>query len=119
MNSSNRTTTGDPQPVMRRWSLRARLIVSVVLALHVLAVIIGPWSGPPPASQLSQAVANFMAPYLYGLHLNHGYRFFAPNPGPSHLVRYRVTRADGTAVEGQEPDPHQHHPRQLYHRHFM
>jgi len=29
-----------------------------------------------------------------------GYHVFAPEPGPSHLVRYEVTRADGSQVEG-------------------
>jgi hypothetical protein len=113
------TGPADGGGLPRRWSLRARLVVSGLLALHLLSVVVGPWSGPPPASQLAQAVARVLAPYLYAIHLNHGYRFFAPNPGPSHLVRYEVQRADGTRLAGRFPDPASHWPRQLYHRHFM
>ncbi|MFO0913276.1 MAG: hypothetical protein U0795_09980 [Pirellulales bacterium] len=119
MSSNFRTTTGPGSPQLQRWSLRGKLIASCFLAVHVLALVVGPWSGPPPASQLSAAVAGHLSPYLFALHLNHGYRFFAPNPGPSHLVRYELTMADGSTVKGQFPDPQQYRPRQLYHRHFM
>ena len=57
--------------------------------------------------------------YQFFAFLNHGYRFFAPNPGPSHIVRYEVDTADGETVKGQFPDRDKIWPRLLYHRHFM
>lgn len=51
--------------------------------------------------------------------MNHGYHFFAPEPGASTVVRYVATRSDGSVVTGQIPDRSQHIPRLLYHRHFM
>ncbi len=51
--------------------------------------------------------------------LGHGYRFFAPNPGPSHLVRYEVEFADGRTESHRFPDTQEQWPRLLYHRHFM
>jgi hypothetical protein len=51
--------------------------------------------------------------------IDNGYRFFAPNPGPSHLVRYEVDLADGTQVSGRFPDVENHGPRLLCHRHFL
>jgi hypothetical protein len=52
--------------------------------------------------------------------LDHGYFFFAPNPGPSHLVHYKVEFADGREpLEGTFPSKSEHQPRLFYHRHFM
>lgn len=59
-------------------------------------------------------------PYINAMYLNHGYAFFAPNPGPSHLVRYRIEFDDGREpIEGVFPDLKTQRPRLLYHRHFM
>jgi hypothetical protein len=52
--------------------------------------------------------------------LNHGYAFFAPEPGPTHLVEYNLTfPGDRPNERGRFPDPNQQWPRLLYHRHFM
>jgi len=56
---------------------------------------------------------------LESMGLANGYRFFAPEPGPSHLVRYEVTLPDGSQEQGLFPDRRQHKPRLLYHRYFM
>lgn len=58
-------------------------------------------------------------PYLDAAYLNHGYHFFAPEPGPSHLIRYEVASKEGGRVTGFFPDRRKHWPRLLYHRHFM
>ena len=60
-----------------------------------------------------------MRPYLQILSLDNGYRFFAPEPGPSHLVRYDVTLADGQQIGGVFPNLAEERPRLLYHRYFM
>ena len=52
-------------------------------------------------------------------YLNHGYRFFAPNPGPSHLVRYEIDLKSGGQIDGKFPDADEQFPRLLYHRFFM
>jgi hypothetical protein len=52
--------------------------------------------------------------------LNHGYHFFAPDPGPGHIVRYVVSDEQGqTIAEGTFPDADTYWPRLRYHRHFM
>ena len=101
------------------WSPRVRGIVSALLAFHVAAVFIAPWSGPPPASGLSATISRWIRPYTDATDVNHGYRFFAPNPGPSHLVRYELELRDGSLKGGLLPDLEVHWPRQLYHRHLM
>jgi hypothetical protein len=102
-------------------SVAAKLIVSALLAFHLLAVAIFPLAfAAQNESPSVMAVANAMRPYGKALYLDHGYFFFAPNPGPSHLVQYRLEFDDGRPpLEGRFPDLKRHWPRLLYHRHFM
>jgi hypothetical protein len=51
--------------------------------------------------------------------LDNGYRFFAPDPGPSHLLRYELVRDEKVVASGIFPDRQAHFPRLLYHRYFM
>ncbi len=97
------------------WACRG---IGCLLALHCLAILVGPWS-VPPSSLLSRDVYGLFEPYVEATFLNHGYHFFAPDPGPSHLVRYEVVRKDGSEVKGYFPDRDQNWPRLMYHRHFM
>ena len=96
-----------------------RAIVSVLVMLHVAAVFLGPFATPPQTSELAMRWGRTWQPYLDFLSLSNGYRFFAPEPGPSHLVRYELTMDDGSRREGVFPDRMVHKPRLLYHRYFM
>ena len=102
-----------------RWTTARRMTVSGLILFHVFAVFIAPFASPPPSSDISQACARMLQPYLQAVAIDNGYRFFAPDPGPSHLIRYEVDLADGTMVSGRFPDVERHWPRLLYHRHFM
>jgi hypothetical protein len=103
-----------------RWPLGLRVIVSLLVAFHVVAVFVGPWSAiPEQASPLAQDFRQVMSWYIDPLYLSNGYRFFAPEPGPSHLIRYEVTRANGEIIRGRFPDRETEWPRLLYHRYFM
>lgn len=101
-----------------------KVLVSLWLAIHVTAVFIAPFafasnSGPAP-SPFADAAYRLFRPYIGALYLDHGYFFFAPNPGPSHLVDYKVEFDDGRPpVTGRIPDLKTERPRLLYHRHFM
>ena len=96
-----------------------RLMASLAILTYLAAVIIAPLSGPPPATDLSQAILQPFRPLLGGLYLGHGYRFFAPDPGPGHSLRWTITRPDGTTLAGTTPDAERDWPRLLYHRRFM
>jgi len=99
-----------------------RAAASVLLALHLAAVVSAPFAGPNPSgnpSPLALAAFQFFRPYLEAAYLNHAYLFFVPEPGYGHLVRYELEMPDGTRREGQFPDRAEHRPRLLYHRHFM
>lgn len=101
-----------------------RWLTTPLLLLHLAAVFISPFafisSSPEAVSPAAAIVADMLRPYVDFAYLNHGYAFFAPNPGPSHLVHYKVEFADGQPpVEATFPDLDRHWPRLLYHRHFM
>ena len=100
--------------------------MSALFLTHVLAIFAAPCAAPPPASYSWNWIAGrvdgkdgLLTPYLRAAYLNHGYRFFAPNPGPSHILRYEVDLKSGGKIEGHFPDTEEHFPRLLYHRMFM
>lgn len=101
------------------WSRGARWLASVLLIWHLVGMLVGPISTPP--SLLGSFLQGVYRPYLQAiyLYLDHGYKFFGPDPGPSHLVRYELVTADGQRQVGVFPDRREHWPRLLYHRHFM
>lgn len=106
---------GEPGSELHPWLRRA---ISLALLLHVLAVVIPPLA-VEPASQLAGMAWQAFSPYIQAAFLDHGYRFFAPEPGPSHLIRYELTLADGSRQTGAFPNLEEHWPRLFYHRHFM
>jgi hypothetical protein len=96
---------------------------SVVIILHLLAVFTPPFTAATRSSAGSSPVNDILwgalNPYIQATFLNHAYFFFAPDPGPSHLVRYEVYSEGKDAITGRFPDKQEHWPRLLYHRHFM
>ena len=101
------------------WSLPIRIAVLVLLMLYLSIVVLAPMTNPTGAPQLTTPIAQKVAPVHQALYLNHGYRFFAPNPGPSDIVVYEIETADGGQIKGRFPDRDNTSPRLLYHRWFM
>lgn len=103
---------------------RWRIAISILLLVHLAAVVTGPFAfatrsvaGTSPLADLLMASLRW---YIDAAYLNHGYAFFAPDPGPSHLLRCRLEFDDGRPpLELTIPDRNSQWPRLLYHRHFM
>ncbi len=100
-----------------------RVAISIAVVLHLWAVILPPLGfqtrGPLGSSPSIATLASPVRGYGEMLYLNRGYAFFAPDPGPSHLVQASYIDAGGNRVEEMFPDRERHWPRLLYHRHFM
>lgn len=119
-------------------------IALALIALHLLAVFAEPLRffsrSDVQVAPNAELVRNFVRPYSQFLFLDHGYFFFAPNPGPGHLIRIlnspepvptleddrRLTplaEAKTLELSGskivQLPDRNVHTPRLLYHRYLM
>lgn len=103
----------------RGWSPLLRSVVSLAIAIHLAAVVLPPLASPPPASLLANEAIQPFRPYIGSLYLWHGYRFFAPDPGPGHSLRWSLITDQGELLEGSLPDATQDWPRLLYHRRFM
>jgi hypothetical protein len=104
--------------------LWGKVLISILVSLHVAAIVAPPLafigttrSGSSPAAE---SIAKLLQPYSSALYLNHGYAFFAPDPGPNHLVDYKVeVGGGGKPIEGRFPNLREERPRLLYHRYFM
>ena len=107
------------RPVSDRWSPVTRAVASAGIILYLAAVIMPPLAGPPPASGLAVAMLQPLRPLVGAAYLGHGYRFFAPDPGPGHSIRWTMELADGSTRTGVIPDRDADRPRLLYHRRFM
>jgi len=121
------------------WSGRARFVASVLIGLHLLAVAAEPlrfFSRSPEnfAAADTALLRRALGPYVDAMYLSHGYFFFAPNPGPAHLIECQLnpesesaninpTSINSVALDKSQwkifPDRKDQWPRLLYHRHFM
>ncbi len=126
--SRNRTTPSSGKPPTRSAPRTAgslpvfvRVVLSLLVVWHLGGVILAAWSASPTSPLVVDlAQRPPMQWYLDALYLNHGYRFFAPNPGEGHLVRYDVFDAGGSVIQrGEFPDKKEQWPRLRYHRYFM
>ncbi len=93
--------------------------MTIGLLLYLGIVLLAPLSNPLSTRDLTAPLAEMANPVHQALYLDHGYRFFAPDPGPSHLVFYEITTNEGRTIEAHFPDADQTWPRLLYHRWFM
>ena len=102
----------------QRWFRRLGMCaLNAWLIMHLTAIFTAP-ATVGPSSQVSRDYWEMVGPYLQFLYLNHGFHYFAPQPGSSNLLRWSATRSDGTEVTGEFPN-FDIKPRLYYHRHFM
>lgn len=101
----------------RRW------ILSGLIVFQLLAIFAGPFQfftrSSRGTSPLSDLIRWPVEPYIEFAFLDHGYSFFAPQPGPSHLIDCSFVDQNGKLSAVRYPDRRAQWPRLLYHRHFM
>ncbi len=120
-------TTSERQRTAKPESRRWRRVISVLLLFHLATVLVGPLAfstqfRPGEPSIAAELAMDFFRRFSHidFADLNHGYFFFAPTPGPSHLITYRAYTTDSAEPIVQTfPDLNRQWPRLLYHRHFM
>lgn len=100
-----------------------RFAISILIIGHLLAVVLPPLSlqtrGPVGQSPSVSTLLRMVEGYSQLLYIDRGYAFFAPDPGPSHLLQAAITDSEGNREEQMFPDREVQWPRLLYHRHFM
>ena len=108
------------------WSSKWRLILSIAVTVHMVAVFAEPFRFFTRSSQRSFSpdagyIRSWLSAYIDFAYLHHGYFFFAPNPGPSHLISAQIGKVTppNQPKEILIPDKTVQWPRLYYHRHFM
>jgi len=100
-----------------------RHAVSAFILFHLVAVVTSPFSFSTQSidsiSPVAEKMYGGLGRYIDITFLDHGYAFFAPDPGESYLVRAYIPQADGEELVVMFPDKHAQRPRLYYHRHFM
>lgn len=112
----------DPQQVKLPYYLR--FAISVLIIGHLMAVFLPPFAfqtrGPRGVSPSIMWLLSPVRRYAEFAYLDRGYAFFAPDPGPSHLVRIDPKMdADESPSPRVFPNLDDQWPRLLYHRYFM
>jgi hypothetical protein len=104
--------------VDKGWSLTVRRLVTVWLVWHFTALVFAAGAAPPSADVVQRGWQWFRF-YLQPLYLNHAYRFYSPEPGPTMLMRYTLTMPDGSTVDERTfPERSDYGPRLRYQRHL-
>ncbi len=123
---------GPEKPAANYCPVTAQYFFLVAFLIHFLGVLSEPLrffsrsevrtNGGPEFAALGE----LMKPYSQWLYMNHGYFFFAPNPGPGHLIQCTSnplstldTTTDDPNNSFRLPNRDEHWPRLLYHRYFM
>lgn len=118
--------TGDSIDSPRILSTWLKVVLSILVSVQLLAVFAEPFRFFTRSSQRAYSpdagvLRDLLSPYIDFAYLHHGYFFFAPNPGPSHLISARIGSAK-PPLQSEEilfPDKKRQWPRLYYHRHFM
>ena len=125
MNSGGQPAESNEATLEARAGMKpvTKLLGLSFIAFHLLTLVMAPLSfrarGPSGRSPIVETIARPTNGYGQFIYADRGYAFFAPDPGPSHLIQAAITSEDGTRHEIMIPDLDAQWPRLMYHRHFM
>jgi hypothetical protein len=88
-------------PPLRRLPVWVKLLVSLVILFHISAILAHVLSGGRPLIMLM--AASKYRPYLKTMWLDNAYRFYAPDPGPTEVIWYKMVYEDGSTQWTQVP----------------
>jgi hypothetical protein len=86
--------TDDPSCRHGAWPPWARRVVSALLLIHLTALLAGALAASP-SSPLERSVADLFAAYHQAVDQGYGYRYYAPEPGPTPVVTATLHYDDG------------------------
>ena len=75
------------------WPVWQRRVVSGLLVFHLAAILAGALAAPP-ASILERRIAEFFSSYHQLIDQGYGYRYYAPEPGPTPVVTATIRFTD-------------------------
>ena len=77
------------------WLVR---LASALLLFHLTAILAGALAAPP-SSLLERDLAGIFSPYHQVIDQGYGYRYYAPEPGPTPVITATITYKDGRPDE--------------------
>jgi hypothetical protein len=86
------------ETVRGEWPVGVRRVVSALLIGHIVAILAGALASPP-ASLLERSLAGVFGPYHQMIDQGYSYRYYAPEPGPTPVVRATIRFPDGRPEE--------------------
>jgi len=123
---------------MRNCPKKMQVVLLLIGSLHMLGLLAEPLRffsrSEVAVAPDFELIAETMQTYSQWLYLDHGYFFFAPNPGPGRLIRCSVqpepesddlSSSQGLQIQAEPPaettlpDKQNQRPRLLYHRYLM
>ncbi|HZZ80555.1 MAG TPA: hypothetical protein VFE62_18775 [Gemmataceae bacterium] len=76
-----------------------RLVLSFLFLLHFCGICTAALSAPPSPWIIQQTWVRIFRPYLEFMYLNNAYHFYAPEPGPSSYLWFRVIYTDENEMD--------------------
>lgn len=77
-------------PLVLLPTVARRLVISLLIVLHFVGILNAIMNAPPTPWWSQQLWSRFYRPYLQFIFLNNAYHFYAPEPGPSSYIWFRL-----------------------------
>jgi hypothetical protein len=87
-------TTGTDTGIAPGWPTWARLLATLAILFHALAIWSGAWA-PMPSSELEQAMDRTFEGYQQLVAQGYSYRYYSPEPSPTPVITASLSFADG------------------------
>jgi hypothetical protein len=86
-------------PLMVLSSPARRAVISAFIVVHFGGICTAIMAVPPSPWVMNQLWVRIYRPYLEFMYLNNAYHFYAPEPGPSHFLWFRLIYEDKQGLE--------------------
>ena len=101
--SADQSLSPTASPRRTAWQRVGRLALNLWVVLHLSAIFIAP-ATVGPSSSIARGCWEWVSPYLQVCYLNHGFHYFAPQPGYSNLLRWSAVRDGEEIATGEFPN---------------
>jgi hypothetical protein len=103
---SNRSAMIERKSDTKTWPTWAKFVVSFFLLIHMFAIL-ATEAGEFPSSEIEREIMECFAPYICLINQQTAHRYYAPQPGATPIVLFRVKYRDKTRPDEivRIPDP--------------
>ncbi len=102
------------QPSQAKWYVK--LIISLIILFHLSAILTHVIAGGGPF--VMKQISSWYRPYLKTMWMDNAYRFYAPDPGSTEVLWYKLQYEDGSTRWTQVPRREDFYLRMPFQRHM-